>query len=207
MVKVKICGITNIDDAKLAAELGAWAIGFIFYEKSPRYILPEKAQKISKEMNKYGVKTIGVFVNESPYKINKIAQIAQLDYIQMHGAESAIDCDKLEIPYIKNVRKINELTDFDKAFAFLVDASDTQNWGGTGKLADWDFAREIKVKGKRLILSGGISSSNIEKALSEIDPDYVDFSSSLEVSPGIKDHQLMKEFFEKIKNKEIITNE
>lgn len=207
MVKVKICGITNIEDAKLAAELGAWAIGFIFYPKSSRYILPEKAQEISKKVKKYGVKTVGVFVNEPPEKINEISKFAQLDYIQMHGMESATDCKKLKIPYVKNIRIINELNSYDNAFAFLVDASDTQNWGGTGKLADWNLAKEIKAQNKFLVLSGGISSSNIEKALTDINPDVVDVSSSLEISPGVKNHKLMKEFFEKVKNKEIKINE
>lgn len=204
MAKVKICGITNIDDAISAAELGTWAIGFIFYEKSPRYISPEKAQEISKKLKKYEVKTVGVFVNESPEKINEISKIVQLDYIQMHGTESAIDCNKFELPFIKNIRSINETVDFNKAFAFLVDASDTQNWGGTGKLADWDLAKEIKKQAKPLILSGGLSPSNIENALAEINPDYVDVSSSLEISPGVKNHKLMKEFFEKIKNTEML---
>ena len=208
MTKVKICGITNIDDAKLAAELGTWAIGFIFYLKSPRYISLEKAQEISQEIKKYGIKTVGVFVNETAEQINEIAKITQLDYIQMHGIESASDCNKLKRPYIKNIRNINEINDYHNAFALLVDASDTQNWGGTGKLADWDLAKEIKKQGKTLILSGGISSNNLERALIEVKPDFIDVSSSLENSPGVKNYSLMKEFFDKIKDyKEIKVNE
>lgn len=208
MVKVKICGITRVEDALLAAELGAWAIGFIFYEKSPRYILPEKAQAISKEMKKYGVKTVGVFVNESSEKINEISKIAELDYIQMHGTENTSECNQLKIPFIKNIRNIDEINNYNNAFAFLIDAHDTQNWGGTGKLADWDFAKKIKEQNRLLILSGGLSLANIEKAFTEVNPDYIDISSSLEISPSIKNHTLMKEFFEKIKNcKEIKINE
>lgn len=208
MVKVKICGITKIEDAILAAELGVWAIGFIFYDKSPRYISPEKAYVISDEIKKYGVKTIGVFVNETVENITKTANEVQLDYVQLHGFESVSDCNKLKIPFIKNIRNIDEVINYNKAFAFLVDASDTQNWGGTGKLADWDLAKEIKEQGKPLILSGGLSSANIEKALKEINPDIIDISSSLEISPGKKNHNSMREFFEKIKNlKEIVNNE
>ena len=207
MIKVKICGITNIEDAILAAELGAWAIGFVFYPKSQRYITPQKAYKISKEIKKYEVKTVGVFVNESPEIINQISKLVKLDYVQMHGIESAIDCDKLRLPFIKNIRNIDEINIYNNAFAFLIDASDTQNWGGTGKLADWNLAKEIKKKNKYLILSGGLSINNISKALQEVKVAYVDVSSSLEISPGIKKHKLMKEFFERIKNKEIKINE
>lgn len=207
MVKVKICGITRIDDAILAAELGTWAIGFIFYPKSPRYISPEKAREISQEIKKYGTKTIGVFVNETTEKINEIAKIAKLDYVQLHGTESTIDSNSLKNPFIKNIRNISEIDDYKNAFAFLVDAQDIQIWGGTGTLANWEFAKEIKAQEKPLILSGGLSSSNIEKALVDVNPDYIDVSSSLEISPGIKNHNLMKEFFDKIRNKEIKINE
>lgn len=207
MVKVKICGITKIEDAMLAAELGAWAIGFIFYDKSPRYISPEKAYVISDEIKKYGIKTIGVFVNETVENITKTANEVQLDYVQLHGTESVLDCNNLEILFIKNIRNIDEVINYNKAFAFLVDASDTQNWGGTGKLADWDLAKKIKEQGKPLILSGGLSSTNIEKALKEINPDIIDVSSSLEISAGVKNHSLMKEFFNTINNKEKSINE
>lgn len=200
MIKAKICGITKVEDAILAAELGAWAIGFIFYPKSPRYIAPEKAYEISQQIKKYGIKTIGVFVNETSENIKIIANTVGLDYIQLHGKEPAYECNKREIPFIKNIRNINEINDYSQAFAFLVDASDTQNWGGTGNLADWELAKKIKEQKIPLILSGGLSSDNIEKALLEVNPDYVDLSSSLEKTPGEKDYSKMQEFFEKIKN-------
>lgn len=206
MAKVKICGITNTEDAMLAAGLGAWAIGFIFYSKSPRYITPEKAQEISQKIKEYGTKTIGVFVNEKPEIINEIAEIVKLDYVQLHGNETVEDCEKLNIPFIKTIRDINETGIYSNAIAFLVDAVDTENWGGTGKLADWEFAKSLK-KHNILILSGGLSSDNIEKVLHVVKPDFVDLSSSLEISPGKKNHKLMREFFEKIKNKETKINE
>lgn len=208
MTKIKICGITKLEDAILSAELGAWAIGFIFYPQSPRYITPEKAQKISEKMKEYGTKVIGVFVNETNENISRIAHIAKLDYVQLHGKESVSECNKLEIPFIKNIRNINEINDYNNAFAFLVDASDAEAWGGTGTLADWDLAKKIKAQNRSLILSGGLSLSNIEKALIEVKPDFIDISSSLEISPGIKNHNLMKEFFQKIRNfKEIKIND
>lgn len=208
MTKVKICGITNIEDAILAVELGVWAIGFIFYPKSPRYITPENAKKISDKIKAYGVKTIGVFVNEIPERINQITKIAQLNYVQMHGKESALDCNELEVPFIKNIRNIEETSNYKNAFAFLVDAYDTIHWGGIGKLANWDLAKQIKAQNKLLILSGGLSVNNIEQALIDVNPDFVDISSNLEISPGKKNHNSMREFFEKIRNfKEAKINE
>lgn len=208
MVKAKICGITKTEDAILAAKLGAWAIGFIFYPQSPRYIAPEKAQVISDEIKKSGLKTVGVFVNETAEKINETAKIAQLDYVQLHGNETASDCAHLEKPFIKNIRSLDEANDFPNAFAFLVDASDTQSWGGTGTLADWNLAKNIKEQGLPLVLSGGLSVNNIEEALSEVKPDFIDVSSSLEKAPGEKDQILMREFFKKIIDlKEIKINE
>lgn len=198
MIKAKICGITELEDALIAAKLGAWAIGFIFYEKSPRYITPENALEISKEIKKHGAKVIGVFVNETPENITKIANTVELDYVQLHGQESSFNCNQLKIPFIKNIRSSNEINEYDKAFAFLVDAADTNSWGGTGSLADWELAKKIKAQDKPLILSGGLSSNNIGKALIEVKPDFVDLSSSLEISPGKKNHKLMREFFEKI---------
>lgn len=200
MVKAKICGITKIEDAILAAELGAWAIGFIFYPQSPRYITPENAYKIAQKMKKFGTKTIGVFVNETGKTVNQIATIADLDYVQLHGKEPIDECNKIRLPFIKNIRNTDEINDYNQAFAFLVDAPDTNNWGGTGNLADWNLAQNIKAQKKTLILSGGLSPDNIEKALLEVNPDYVDISSSLENAPGEKKHSKMIDFFEKLKN-------
>jgi phosphoribosylanthranilate isomerase len=244
MIKIKICGITRIEDAQLAQDLGAWAIGFVFYPKSPRYITPEKACEISKNLdvelhsrhnqpNVFGlenptyfpnqsqalnttphkIKKIGVFVNENPEIINQITQTVRLDYVQLHGNESAEDCAKLTVPFIKTIRNINEIKIYSEAFAYLIDATDTQNWGGTGKLADWEFAKTVKEKQpitptlsrkgrgclKPLILSGGLSSANIKEALQTVNPDFIDLSSSLETQPGIKNHLTMQEFFDKVK--------
>ena len=109
MTKTKICGITNFVDGSLAAQLGAWAIGFVFYPNSPRYILPENAAQITRQLANYPVKTIGVFVNETPERINSIAAKVRLDYVQLHGTEPEIACRKIERPYIKNIRSIEEL--------------------------------------------------------------------------------------------------
>jgi len=201
MVKTKICGITRIEDAQLAENLGAWAVGFIFYPLSPRYVTTEKACEISESL-KQCTKKVGVFVNEKPETINKIAEIVGLDYAQLHGHEPIEDCNKLTIPFIKTVRTVEETEIYSTAFAFLVDTIDTKNWGGTGKLADWGFAKSItSATGKNpVILSGGLSSDNIKEALRVINPNFIDVSSSIETAPGIKNHSAMSEFFKEIIN-------
>lgn len=199
MLKVKVCGITKLDDAILACSLGAWAIGFIFYPKSKRYINPIEAEKIASTVKKYNVKTIGVFVNEDIETINKISSIVSLDYIQMHGIETKETCAKLNKPFIKNIRNIAELEQYSSASYYLIDANDINNWGGTGKLADWEFAHQIKKLDMPLMLSGGLNTNNIEEAVFMVNPDIIDISSSIEETPGIKNHKLMKDFFDKIK--------
>ncbi len=201
MTKTKICGITNFVDGSLAAQLGAWAIGFVFYPNSPRYILPENAAQITRQLANYPVKTIGVFVNETPERINSIAAKVRLDYVQLHGTEPEIACRKIERPYIKNIRSIEELADYSGAFAYLIDAHDTENWGGTGKLADWQLAKQIKSQSKPLMLSGGLSTENIAVAIDQIRPDFLDISSSIETKPGEKNHHLMRQLFAKLKEK------
>lgn len=194
--KIKVCGITRTEDAIKAEMLGAWAIGFIFYPKSPRYIEPEKALEISQKIN---LKTVGVFVNETPEAINKIAAAAGLEYVQLHSFESVEDCRKINSKIIKNIRTIDDIKKYDGIEIYMTDAADTAAWGGTGKSADWEFAKKIKQAGKRLMLSGGLSAENIRHALMSVNPDYIDISSSIELSAGIKDHQLMEDFFEQIR--------
>ena len=193
--RIKVCGITKTEDALYAEELGAYAIGFIFYPKSPRYIEPEKAAQIAEKIK---IKKVGVFVNENPEIINNISKIVKLDYVQLHGTETAAECNAIQNKIIKNIRTVDDIKTYNSACMFLVDAPDTKNWGGTGKIADWSFARKVKQSGKTIMLSGGLSVDNIEKAISYVQPDYIDISSSLEKSPGIKDHGLMKRFFDKI---------
>lgn len=200
MAEIKICGITRLEDAIISEKLGAWAIGFIFYPPSPRYIALEKAREISENLK---IKKIGVFVNENPEVINKIIDDVGLDYVQLHGNESPEDCNSLNVPFIKTIRNIDETKTYPEAFAFLVDAVDTKNWGGTGKLADWDFAKAVKEHKKPLVLSGGLSASNIKEALQIVRPDFIDLSSSVEAKPGIKNHSALEEFFQVVNSKEI----
>ncbi|MCD8378129.1 MAG: phosphoribosylanthranilate isomerase [Candidatus Gastranaerophilales bacterium] len=202
MVKIKICGITRLQDGFYAAELGADLIGFIFYPKSPRYIQPETAGRISGELKSFrNIRTVGVFVNETPEIINEIIDIASLDYVQLHGEETPETCKKVKCPYIKNIRTLDDIIRYNDAEIYLTDAPDKHEWGGTGKTADWDFAKQIKSEGVKLMLSGGINADNAISAVNYINPDYIDISSSIEQTKGIKDYNLMKNFFDKINEK------
>ncbi len=195
-MKVKVCGITNNEDAVLASELGADALGFIFYRNSKRFIDPADAAVIISGLPPLLVK-VGVFVNESHERVNSIAADTGLNIIQLHGDENIEYIKQIKYPIIKALR-IGEfmnwklLEDFE-SFSVLLDKYDPNQFGGTGKSFSWS---EIPEKySNKIILAGGVSVDNIEKIFYEIKPYAVDVSSSLEEYPGKKDHKKMKEFF------------
>ena len=198
-LQVKICGVTNISDALLCVECGADALGFIFYEKSKRFVAIEQAAEITKQLPPFIAK-VGVFVDESFDRINTTAKTVGLNYIQLHGNESSEFAKNISFPVIKAFRVDN---DFDwgkiekyKNCKILLDAFSQNEMGGTGKSFDWKLIPD-GIKNK-IILSGGMSIDNLEFVFNEIKPAAVDLSSSLESAPGIKDHQKVKDFFDKI---------
>lgn len=198
-MKVKICGITNIEDAKLVSELGADAIGFIFYRKSKRYIEPKNAKKIIKQLPAFLIK-IGVFVNENADVINKIAKEIKLNLIQLHGEESPEMIADIDLPVIKAFR-VNDNFDYVvlseyKNCSYLLDAFDEKEYGGTGHKFNWEkIPNEFKHK---IILAGGVSINNIEQIYQEINPAAIDASSSIEIEPGKKDEIKLKNLLNKI---------
>lgn len=199
-MKVKICGITNIEDALLSFKLGADAIGFIFYEKSKRFIEPELAADIISNLPPFLLK-VGVFVNAPPNEINEISKRIKLNLIQLHGGEEQEQIDNVNLPVIKALRIKNDFNYATisqyKNCSILLDAFDDENYGGTGKQFNWDaIPTELKSK---IILAGGVSFKNIKQIYKGINPYAVDISSSVEVSPGIKDHDKLKELFKEIK--------
>ncbi|MBL1212838.1 MAG: phosphoribosylanthranilate isomerase [Ignavibacteriae bacterium] len=200
-MKVKVCGITNYEDGAYAAECGADALGFIFYKKSKRYVTPAKVKAIIDQLP-YFICKVGVFVNEEPEYINEILKEIGLNAVQLHGDEKPDLVDKITLPVIKSFR-VNEQFDFSllekyNDCTFLLDTYSEREFGGTGSKFNWEFIPdEIKSK---IILAGGISDENIDVAVNEINPAAVDLSSSLEKSPGIKDHKKIKQFFNKLKN-------
>ncbi len=198
-MKVKICGITNLEDALLCESLGADALGFIFYKGSKRFVEPEAAGKIISELSPFTLK-VGVFVNSSSEEINKTAKEIRLNAVQLHGKESPEIISKINLPVIKSFRVKNGF-DFSilKRFeniSFLFDTYSEKEYGGTGKTFNWELIPD-DLRGK-IILSGGISISNIEEIYRNIKPAAVDLSSSLESEPGKKDGEKIKEFFKKI---------
>ena len=196
-MKVKICGVTNIDDALLAEHLGADAIGFIFYKQSQRYISLEAAKVISQKLSAFTLK-VGVFVNETEDEINRIAKEVKLNLIQLHGEEKPELIARLFLPSIKSFR-VNENFDFSileeyPCSNYLFDTFSQNEFGGTGKTFDWNIIPPSFRK--RIIIAGGVSEKNIEKIFTKIEPYAVDVSSSLESSPRKKDHDKMKSFFQ-----------
>ncbi|MDA8387365.1 MAG: phosphoribosylanthranilate isomerase [Nitrospiraceae bacterium] len=200
MVKVKICGITNHDDALAAAEFGADALGFVFYKKSPRHITPEKAAQIIYRLPPF-VAAVGVFVDEKKEEIEKIMGRIGLDAAQFHGNEPPEAC---EIPRrtIKAIR-VKELTDLDpmrhyRVSAFLLDAYAPGALGGTGQVFNWSIAIDARAYGK-IILAGGLTPDNVAVAVRMVKPYGVDVSSGVELEPGIKDHEKLRLFIQRAK--------
>lgn len=195
-MKIKICGITNLEDALLCESLGSDAIGFIFYSKSKRYVTPESAKEIVKQLSAFTIK-VGVFVNETPEIINQISKIAGLNFVQLHGDESPQLVEEMNLPVIKSFRidgkfDFEVLNNYQNCY-YLLDTFSESDYGGTGKIFDWKLIPD-RLKSK-IILSGGISSSNVQKLKQEINPYAIDVSSSLEEYPGKKSKKKIKEFF------------
>jgi len=199
MTAIKICGITNIEDACLAAASGADAIGFVFHPPSPRYVTPETVKKIIAKLP-YPAITVGVFVNLDVQEVKKIVTLCSLDMVQLHGAESPAFCS--QFPSAQVIKAIALRSEDDLAQlrhyavkAVLVDAFDPQRHGGTGEQADWTLAAKVK-KQHPLILAGGLSLANIKQAIDAVSPDAVDINSGVESAPGHKDHIKVKEIIE-----------
>ncbi|MEW6196789.1 MAG: phosphoribosylanthranilate isomerase [Bacteroidota bacterium] len=204
-MKVKICGITNIEDALQCAEYNADAIGFIFYEKSKRYISFEKAKEIINQLPPFLMK-VGVFVNEEAEIVNESAQKIGLNLVQLHGDESTEYVSKIHLPVIKAFR-VDEKFDWRvidnyKNCGIMLDSFSQNEYGGTGKTFEWNTI-PTKYKNK-IILSGGITIDKLEQIFSEIEPAAIDVSSSLEISTGKKDPQKLKEFLTKFNQMNLI---
>lgn len=207
MTKVKICGITNLEDALLSAKFGADALGFNFYDKSPRYILPEKAQEIIEQLPERILK-VGVFVNERLEKIIEIARIAKLDALQLHGEETPEFVRELKqktnLEIIKAFRVSPEFKPEDvlqyEVDATLLDAYNPQEHGGTGKTFDWEIAKKVQEIFPKMYLAGGLSEYNIKDAIKSVHPFAVDACSLLEKRKGKKDKWKISSFILRIKD-------
>lgn len=201
MALVKICGITNLDDALFASEAGADALGFVFYKKSPRYVEPEKVRDIIKRLPPF-VTTVGVFADQTEAEIKDIISETDIDIVQLHGEEPPEFCEGLNKRVIKaiRVRGMENLTEVKryKACALLLDTYDRNLKGGTGRIFNWEIAREAKVFNK-IIIAGGLTPENVADAIKVAQPYAVDVSSGVEKQKGLKDHLKVKAFIYKVK--------
>lgn len=204
--KIKICGITNIADARAAVESGADFIGLNFYRKSPRYIDVVEAAKIVRSL-KQSVKIVGVFVNERADIVCETARSLAIDAIQLHGDETlefaASVAKAADITLIKAVR-IGPNSQAPglplQPFGyFLLDALADGVYGGSGLTIDWRIARDVSLHHKNIFLAGGLTPDNVKNAIEIVHPFAVDVCSSIECLPGKKDHQKMKQFIEAVK--------
>ncbi len=202
IAKVKICGITNYEDAVAAMDMGADILGFNFYPKSPRYITPAKAAEIVHKLPAF-VDLSGVFVNSSLDEIREIASQCQLDWVQMHGDENTEFCKWLSYDSVKTmkvirVKDVADLQRVDSYFtdAVLLDTYNPQRYGGTGTSFDWNIIGHIA---KRVFLAGGITPENAAAAVS-LGVYGIDVCSGVESTPGKKDHKKMKALFDSIRH-------
>jgi phosphoribosylanthranilate isomerase len=205
MTFIKICGITNLDDALAAVAVGADALGFNFYKPSPRYITPQRAREIVEQLPET-VLTVGVFVNEeSPDAVRSIANEAGVRALQLHGDETAEYCHQLAANYdVIKVFAVSDTFDFHAAQAYEVEAImlDTRHntlRGGTGRVFDWSVAQQAASRIPKLFLAGGLSPENIKNAIEIVRPYAVDACSALEDTPGKKNHARMREFINTVR--------
>jgi phosphoribosylanthranilate isomerase len=205
MVKIKICGITNWTDARNAFEAGADFLGFNFYRESPRYIAPSVARRIVRRLPE-GVRSVGVFVNESEAEVLSVAREVGLDFVQLHGDEPPRVVSHLRktLPVIKAVRvrdafRTRELSCFTRASAFLLDGFDAKLRGGTGRRVDWNLAKRAGRK-RRIFLAGGLTPENAAQAVNVARPYAIDVCSGVESRPGKKNAARMKALVQAVRS-------
>lgn len=202
MVRVKICGITNFEDASAAVEFGADALGFVFFPGSPRKISAAAAAEIICRLPSF-VTTVGVFVDEPQETILSTVAKAGIDVIQLHGDEEPDACRfsrrVIKAIRVKSLQSLDPLLRFKgKVSDFLLDTYAPNSLGGTGQIFNWDIAVEAKKYG-RILLAGGLTPDNVADAVKRVQPHGVDVSSGVEQEKGKKDHRKLKDFIERAK--------
>lgn len=203
MTNVKICGITNHEDAQKVSELGANAIGFVFYKKSPRYISPEKANQIISQLPPFIV-PVALFVDATEEEIHSVINGSNRWQIQFHGNESDDDCSGFNRTFIKALRVnadtdiATEIANYPNASAILLDTFKAGVPGGTGECFNWDLVPA--ETSKPIILAGGLTPDNVKEAIEAVSPYAVDVSGGVELSKGLKDHRKLELFCNGAKN-------
>ena len=202
-MKIKICGITQADNAREVALLGIDAVGLVFYEQSPRHVDVESAIQVVNALPPF-INRVGLFVNADSGFIDEVLCEVPIDTLQFHGDESVIECTQYGMPFIKALR-VNENTniakmadDYHQASGLLLDAFNKDAYGGTGEQFDWSLAKvDIDLP---IILAGGLNPGTVADAIAQVNPYAVDVSSGVESEPGIKDIAKIKEFIRKVRS-------
>ena len=208
--QIKICGITNVPDARICAELGADMIGLNFYPQSTRYIDPDAARKII-EGTPPSIRIVGVFVDVSTDEVHKIATTVGLGSVQLHGQISPDVCRKLAQEF-RVIRALRTDSRFRPQYVasfhdcdVLLDAEHPELRGGTGRRCDWLAARAARAFTRLLILSGGLNTQNVAEAIATVAPHGVDACSGVERAPGLKDHRAIEKFIAAVRAAETST--
>lgn len=204
MAKIKICGITNTEDATWVANLGADYLGVVFAKDSTRKISLEKAREILETLPLY-IEKVGLFVNEDAKIIDKVLSSCKLDILQFHGEESPDYCQQfkgrakiIKAFRIKDEASLNLISQYDVDF-YLLDSFVEGEQGGTGQSFNWDLALRAKEFGRPIFLAGGLNPENVVEAIKKVQPYAVDVSSGVEASPRRKSVELMQEFINKVR--------
>lgn len=194
MTRVKVCGITRVEDAQAAARAGASAIGMVFWPSSPRAVSIDAARAIVAALPA-GVPAIGVFVNQPVEEINGVVDAAGLFGVQLHGDEPAAMIPRIKRPVIRAAKAeaASAIDELPAHVTVLLDAVDPERRGGTGRTVDWEAAARI-ARRRPIVLAGGLTAANVEEAIGIVRPYAVDVSSGVEISPGIKDHDRIRAF-------------
>jgi phosphoribosylanthranilate isomerase len=203
MTLVKICGITNLDDALAAVHAGADALGFNFYPRSPRYISPANAREITNQLPSSVLK-VGVFVNEELQSVSRILAEAGVSAVQLHGDETPEYCEHLKPSFVIKAfgaRHDLDVTAYDVK-AIMLDTKDDLLRGGTGRVFDWTLAQAAAKSVAKLFLAGGLSPENVTEAIATVRPYAVDACSSLELTPGKKSHERVRAFIKAVRESE-----
>ena len=200
MVKLKICGITRIEDARLVAEVGADYLGVILYPKSPRFVPKEKRRELIRSVS--GVKKVAVMVNPSLEEALEVLKEG-FDLIQLHGEESLDFAKRIGLERIIKAFRVGDKSvdipeGWKEAHGILLDTYVKGAYGGTGKTFNWDIAEGLAERGFRIFLAGGLNPDNVEEAIKRVKPYAVDVSSGVEKSPGVKDEAKVRDFAKKV---------
>ncbi len=199
--RIKVCGITRLEDALVATKFGVDALGFVFYEKSPRYVSIEQAAIICQSVPPFVTK-VALFVNADERKVREIIDSVHIDLLQFHGDESPAYCESFNMPYIKAIRAknreniIDEITAHRNAIGVLVDSYVPGIPGGTGNVFDWSLIPDEEKR--KVVLAGGLNAGNVSQAINIVRPFAVDVSGGVEESKGIKNHEKIHQFIKEV---------